>query len=140
MMTTRSSRISIVWRASGPSFDIDRFLKDCPNAILDAVWRRGDVIFGQIRKESGFNVTVVDEASRQEVADVLSAALRQWSDTIERARVAGAQSGIDVSLFLGEDDFTTGFLLSEQVVSQLAAAKLDVEVSVYPISDELGGG
>lgn len=125
------NRVTVVWRGGGAKFDLSKLLKHCPTFQGDT-WRRGDLWHaGREHGHDGFNRTVADELPAGELAELLREFLSQSRIEIDAARDAGAESVIDIAVYVDASAPNRSLVVGAPLLSLLASAQLSLEVSAY---------
>jgi hypothetical protein len=117
------TRVTVVWRGGGPRFELSKLLEQCPTFSGDRL------------DESGFNKSLAEDLPASELSECLNKFLSQSRAEIEAARVAGAESVIDLALFVGESAPNASLVVSAPLLSLLASAELELEVSAYATNE-----
>lgn len=126
-----------VLHASGAVFDPETYLRRS-GLQPDAVWHVGEPRSrGGPHADSGFNVCVADECSRE----ALVAKVRYWLNAHGRAmaalRDAGATAELDVGMSVGSTkQFAASMSLELSDLALLAKLGLADRVSAYPDDDD----
>jgi hypothetical protein len=127
-----------MFRAAGPNFDVDGFLRLSSTIQPDNVWRRGDAaLHGRIRSESGFAAPIAECESAEEVVQRVSRFLSSCSQLITGLAASGAAAVIDISLEVGADEhYTTNVRFDPDLLRQFAQLGVELEITGYPVSDD----
>lgn len=134
-------RYSVHFRVSGPELDVDALVARARPAGVHEVWRRGELMGdeGQVARTSGLQIDIVDASDDAAVADAVDAFLDAEAAFLgAAAAVAGDETPAVVScaLWVGADE-PVGLTLPAALLARLAAARITVEVTGYPVEDLL---
>jgi hypothetical protein len=132
-------RYSVHFRVSGPELDVDALVARARPAGVHEVWRRGELMGdeGQVARTSGLQIDIVDASDDAAVADAVDAFLGAEAAFLgAAAAVAGDETPAVVScaLWVGADE-PVGLTLPAALLARLAAARITVEVTGYPVED-----
>ena len=126
-----------VWRASGVTFDVDRYLHRFPALTPEAVWHKGQArLGGRLSTGSGFNKTLFEATSSDAVSEQIVKALEQWRDAAEALVAQEVVSVLDLGLVVGSPHaFTGNVYVNVNALHLLATLKIGLTVSAYPSRD-----
>jgi hypothetical protein len=129
---------SAVLRAAGATFDAAGFAA-AHHLVCDAVWRAGDVDRrGRVATTSGFNTLVTEAATSSDLVLACGAWLREHETMVVALSVAGAESSLDVALFVSTAHPARSVALSPELLELCVHLGVAIEVSAYATSDESG--
>ncbi|XXY45071.1 hypothetical protein WME91_34225 [Sorangium sp. So ce269] len=126
-----------VIRVSGPTFEVDDYLRRHGFAP-DAVWHVGDrTMRGRILEDSGFSLGIGDAASADALVQEFCAWVRSNSSALLELRQHGASAEVDVGMTVGSSaQLTASIALTPEALALLAGVGLSYRVSAYPCDDE----
>lgn len=129
--------ITAVWRASGPTFDVDAYLHRFPALEPDTVWRKGEArVSGHLRTNSGFNKTLFEAISSNEVSERVVKSLDYWRSAAEALAAQGVAAVLDLGVMVGSSDaFTANVYVDLNALQLLTTLKIGLIVSAYPSCD-----
>lgn len=132
-------RYSVHFRVSGPDLDVDALLARARPAGAHEVWRRGELMGdeGHVARTSGLQIDIVDAPDDAAVADAVESFLDAEAEFLS---VVSAMPGdetpavLSCALWVGGDEPVT-LTLPAPVLARIAAARIAVEVTGYPVED-----
>ncbi len=129
--------IIVVWRAAGPSFDVDSFLKRFPGIQPDAVWHKGDARrSGGVQRTSGFSKVLGESDSSRAIVGTIRRRIDQWTAILRALRRMSVPAEIDFGMTVGGvPEFTRSLRFARRDLSVLLAREVDLVVSAYPTSE-----
>lgn len=132
-------RYSVHFRVSGPELDVDALIARARPAGAHEVWRRGELMGGEghIARTSGLQIDIVDASDDVAVADAVEAFLDAEAGFLGVvATVTGDETPATLScaLWVGADQ-PVALTVPAALLARLAAARITVEVTGYPVED-----
>jgi hypothetical protein len=131
--------IGIVLRCSGTASDVRRFLASThwqPCATYFEGESRG--VTARVSTVSGFNLSLPDatDSSQSSWTRAVIRFLHAESKELQRLHAEGLQGTLDFGITLNHEAMATNFHFPEELISCLAAAHLELEVSCYPSTSD----
>ena len=133
--------IDVVWRVSGDDFDVDAFLQDS-NISPSTVWRKGEQNNRILKRhnthdDSGFNLTLAETTTVEKAVTITRESLKRLRPFITQLSTSTINSAIDFGVSVGGNkNFTRSIYFDLSFLEFLIALGVELEITVYPISDE----
>ena len=123
--------VTCVWRMSGTQFEPRSFLKANPNLVPDLVCIRGEAgRLGKVETTSGLNVTLAEAPDIRSAVELLGT--HAWlTDALQEAEKQGAESCLDFSILMSEENASAEITLPIDVLGMLHKLKTEIVFSVY---------
>lgn len=130
--------VTVVWRVSGPDFDVDAFLSKHEKLSPDSVWKKGEKkILKGTHTESGFSVELIEAQTSKEAIEETVRVLKLLEKLIEELKNRGIASVVDFGLLVGtEKSFSSSLYFPSPGLAIFQRLGVDLAISAYPCSDE----
>ncbi len=124
-------------RVEGPDESLCQ-LKKLLGLDPDVEWHAGErTRNGGIRESSGFNSTIADEKTAEDMTERVHDFLNRCTSAQVSFPWRGVNGGIDVGFDIGSSErFAGGFRLSPTCIQAWAKCGLSLITTAYPTSDE----
>ena len=132
-------RYSVHFRVSGPELDVDALVARARPAGAHEVWRRGELMGdeGHVARTSGLQIDLVDAADDGAVADAVEAFLdaeEAFLKVVSGIVDDETPAVLSCALWVAAVEPVT-LTLPAALLARLAAARITVEVTGYPVED-----
>ena len=129
--------IFTVLRVQGSDFAVDTFLNG-RRLDVSAVWHKGQPSRrGSNHDDSGFNVSLPDAESWVAALTSVREFLESERELFDDLRSFGVRAILDIGVTVGKDrSYAPSIEIPNDVLSNLVALGVGLNVSAYPTSDE----